>query len=118
MNTKNLIIAIAATVLLVGAGIVLRNYSAPPTGQNNAPAQGNAVVIENFSFNPETLSVTPGTAVVWINNDSATHSVKSDTFSSRSLSKGQSFEFTFASKGTYDYSCGIHPSMKGKIIVE
>lgn len=118
MNTKNLVIAIAAIILVVVAGIILANYAAQPGGQNNLPAQGNGIVIENFSFNPGTLTVSSGTTVVWTNNDSVLHSIKSDTFNSQPLSKGQSFEFMFANKGTYDYSCGIHPSMKGRIIVE
>jgi plastocyanin len=45
------------------------------------------------------------------------HQIKSATFNSSPLSQGQTFQFTFSSVGSYDYSCAIHPSMLGKIIV-
>jgi len=32
--------------------------------------------------------------------------------------KGDKFEFTFTEKGSFDYSCGLHPSMVGKVVVE
>ena len=119
MNTKNLIIAIVAVIAVLGIIIIMRQ-SYPGTTQTPLVSSGqpNAVNIENFSFNPGTLTVKVGTTVVWTNNDSASHDVKSDSFSSQVLSKGQTFEFKFDQKGIYDYICGLHPSMKGKIIVE
>lgn len=42
-------------------------------------------------------------------------------FASRSLSEGQTFEYTFSVQGTYDYYCGIHRSefaMVGRIVCE
>jgi len=84
-----------------------------------APTQGsNAVNIQNFAFNPGTLTVKKGTTVTWTNNDSVLHQIKSTAFNSSQLSKGQTFSFTFNDAGTFDYSCAIHPSMLGKIIVE
>jgi plastocyanin len=84
-----------------------------------APTQGSNIVnIQNFAFNPATLIVKKGTTVTWTNNDPAQHQIKSTTFNSGQLSKGQSFSFTFNDTGTFDYSCAIHPSMTGKIIVE
>ena len=74
--------------------------------------------MENFSFKPDTLTVTVGATVTWTNNDAAGHDVKSDLFQSPNMAKGQTFSFTFTNKGTYDYICGIHPNMKGKIIVQ
>lgn len=42
-----------------------------------------------------------------------------DAFESDRLNKGSDpFSFTFDVAGTYEYICGIHPSMHGKIIVE
>jgi plastocyanin len=34
------------------------------------------------------------------------------------LAKGETFEFKFDKAGTYDYTCGVHPSMKGTITVD
>jgi plastocyanin len=83
-----------------------------------AGAQNAAISIENFSFNPATLTITAGTTVTWTNNDNATHTIKSPGFNSQDLAHGQTFAFKFDAKGTYDYSCGIHPAMTGEIIVQ
>ena len=74
--------------------------------------------IQNYSFTPAALTVQKGATVTWTNNDSAPHQIKSDSFNSSTLSNGQTFSFTFNNAGTFDYSCAIHPSMTGQIIVE
>ena len=86
-----------------------------PTSKTVSP---NNVSIENFSFNPQALTVKVGAEVTWINNDSTIHDIKSSTFNSAGLNAGDTFKFTFSSVGTYDYNCGIHPVMTGKIIVQ
>ena len=80
--------------------------------------KSSAVNIQNFAFSPAVLTVKKGTTVTWTNNDSAPHQLKSATFNSGRLSQGESFSFTFNDAGTFDYSCSIHPSMQGQIIVE
>src|SRR6187200_2356878 len=85
-----------------------------------APAAGaGAVSIKNFAFNPGDVTVAKGTKVTWKNDDSATHRIKSGdgSFDSDDLKNGDSFEHTFDTAGTFDYICGIHPSMKGKVTV-
>jgi plastocyanin len=85
-----------------------------------APAAGaGAVTIKDFAFDPGDLTVAKGTSVTWKNDDSATHRIKSGdgSFDSKDLKNGDSFDHTFDTAGTFDYICGIHPSMKGKITV-
>lgn len=83
------------------------------------PATGSTTInIQNFAFNPGTLTVKKGATVTWTNNDSVPHQIKSDSFNSTKLTNGQNFSFTFTTPGTFNYSCAIHPSMTGKIIVE
>jgi len=74
--------------------------------------------VQNFSFTPATLTIKKGSVVTWINNDSVPHTINSTIFDSDKLSKNQSFSYTFNNAGTFDYYCGLHPSMKGAIIVE
>jgi plastocyanin len=81
---------------------------------NEAPA----VTIESFSFKPQVLTIKAGTTVVWTNKDTAAHNIKSSEFSSPSLKTGETYEFKFEKAGTYEYICGIHPKMTGKIIVK
>lgn len=111
---------LSAVLVLGGCGTP---SSAPAPGSTNtAPAKestsSNAVNIQNFAFNPATLTVKKGATVTWTNSDSAPHQIKSATFNSDRLDKGQSFSSTFNDAGTFDYSCAIHPSMVGKIIVQ
>jgi len=76
------------------------------------------VSIKNFAFNPAVISITKGTKVTWVNEDSAPHTTTSEgSFDSGTLSKGQSFSYIFAEAGTFNYKCSIHPSMKGKVVV-
>jgi plastocyanin len=80
-----------------------------------------AVAIENYAYSPATLTVTIGTTVTWTNKDSTTHTVVStsgNVLNSGNIPQGGTFSFTFTQKGTYEYRCGIHPSMTGKVIVE
>jgi len=105
------------------AGSVLDNgapvSSSPVKGQPTQPqAADNAILIKNFAFSPASLTIKVGTTVTWTNQDSANHTIKSSSFNSGSLAVGDKFQFTFTSPGTYSYSCGIHPSMQGTIIVQ
>ena len=76
------------------------------------------VIIENFAFDSSDLTIKVGDTVTWTNNDGAAHTVKIDTIESDNLSEGDTFSFTFSDAGTFEYICGIHPYMNGKIIVE
>jgi plastocyanin len=86
--------------------------TASTTGNNNK------ISIKSFAFNPQVLTVTVGTPVIWTNEDATTHKIKSATFNSGDLAQGDTYEFTFNTKGTFDYSCAIHPTMTGQIVVK
>jgi plastocyanin len=77
------------------------------------------VRIENFTFNPAELTVKPGTTVTWINADDIPHSVVEEKakFRSHVLDSDERFSTTFADAGELSYFCGLHPHMRGKIIV-
>ncbi len=81
----------------------------------------NEVVIDNYSFSPQTLTVSAGTTVTWINHDDVPHTVLSidkKTIVSPALDTDEKFSYTFAIAGTNDYFCSVHPHMKGTIIVK
>lgn len=78
-----------------------------------------AVEIRDFRFSPDEISVNRGDTVSWINQDSATHSVLIEgEIESPALRKFDTWNHTFAQPGTYNYRCGIHPSMVGTIVVQ
>jgi amicyanin len=85
-----------------------------------AAEEPNVVTIDNFSFTSPELTVAVGTTVKWVNHDDIPHNVieKNKAFRSKALDTDDSYSFTFASAGTYDYFCGLHPHMQGKIIVK
>jgi plastocyanin len=86
-----------------------------------APAKSTQVAIQNFAFEPKTLTVPAGTHVVWTNRDEEPHVVTSagaQFASSKALDGGDSYGVTFSKAGTYTYYCSIHPMMVGTIIVK
>jgi len=80
----------------------------------------NEITIDNFSFSPAELTVAVGTTVKWSNHDDIPHNVveKNKAFRSKALDTDDSFTYTFATAGTFDYFCGLHPHMVGKVIVK
>lgn len=92
--------------------------AASPSSDETGTAGKAAVSIENFAFNPASLTISAGTTVVWTNNDTAGHDVKSPEFTSPMMAEGQTFEYKFDKAGTYEYICGVHPAMKGTIVVK
>ena len=81
-------------------------------------ASKSNVVIKNFAFTPQVLIIKAGTYVVWTNKDSVAHQIKSSMFNSSLLNPGDSYQYRFKQKGNFNYSCAIHPSMTGTIIVQ
>jgi plastocyanin len=76
--------------------------------------------IDNFTFNPQQITVKAGDTVLWTNGDDIPHTVTSTTmtFRSKALDTGDKFSFTFATPGSYAYFCSLHPHMTGTIVVE
>ncbi|HYA80704.1 MAG TPA: cupredoxin family copper-binding protein [Methylocystis sp.] len=82
-------------------------------------AEDVTVTIDNFSFTPAELKVKAGTKVVFVNHDDIPHNVVGETvkFRSKPLDTNESFAFVFDSPGEVVYFCGLHPRMKGKLLV-
>lgn len=121
MNKTYLWVIAIIALLLVGAGgyLIYRNSYKTTSNSSTATVPG-AVSIQNFSFDPQTETVKAGETVTWTNNDSVTHKIKSanGNFDSTDLNPGDTFKHTFTEKGSFDYSCSIHPTMTGKVVVE
>jgi plastocyanin len=79
----------------------------------------NEVWIQGMAFTPSTITVTAGTTVTWTNQDMVVHNAVSSPalFNSGSMAKGVTFSFKFSAAGTYSYTCTIHPSMVGTVVV-
>lgn len=98
-------------VLAVAASLMLGSV---------ARAEDATVKIDNFTFEPQKLTIKAGTTVTWKNEDDIPHTVTATTrsFHSKALDTDDSFSFTFATPGTYEYFCSLHPHMTATIVVE
>lgn len=109
-------LVVLALVLISGCsyGGTKGTTTTPQTG-----GAGNAVSIENLSFNPTTVEVKVGDTVTWTNNDGVSHTVTGDSgLDSGTLAAGATYSKTFDAAGTYEYGCSIHPDMKGTVVVK
>lgn len=82
-------------------------------------AEETKIVIDNFAFSPANVTVKAGTKVGFVNHDDLPHNVIDEkrTFKSKALDTNETFVFTFDKPGEFIYFCGLHPKMKGKIVV-
>jgi len=115
---RNIIASIAcAAVVLAGLGKGLT--AAAPSSQSSQPA-ASAIAISDYAFKPATITVAPGTRIVWTNKDDDPHTVTGDdgSFDSKGLGQGDSFGRVFDKPGRYPFHCSAHPFMKGVVIVE
>jgi plastocyanin len=110
--------AISAALIGAAVGSVLAGGVLFAKAQTAATA---AVGIDNFTFNPQTVTVKAGTTVTWTNKDDIPHGIAATNNAfkrSQALDTDDSFSFTFTTPGTYQYFCYIHPHMTGSIVVE
>jgi plastocyanin len=102
--------------------ISLASLKGTAPGEMAAPRTGPGIVsIADFKFGPETVVVAPNTQITWFNADSSPHQVTitgAKGFRTPVVLKGKTTQLTLADAGIYDYICGLHPAMKGKIEVK
>lgn len=94
--------------------------SAAPVTTAPVTAGATTVVIQNFLFAPDTLTVPAGATVTVINQDGANHTITANdgSFDTGNIAGKATGTFTAPSKpGTYPYKCAIHPFMTGTLTV-
>ncbi len=84
-----------------------------------AQLQTEDIEVRDYTFQPDSITVEPGTTVIWTNYDNDQHTVTSneEIFDSGLFGEGETFEYTFEEPGTYEYFCRPHPFMTGEVIV-
>jgi plastocyanin len=113
MKTKLIALLSMVAVLLVAC-------APQPATPAASVTSGNAVIISGFAFDPATITIKVGDTVTWTNQDSVVHTVAADdkSWASDNLAKGATYSHTFDTAGTFTYLCGVHPTMKGTVIVQ
>jgi plastocyanin len=98
--------------------------SAQPTGSSATQKSGatDTIVIKNFMFTPDSLTVAPGAVVTVRNEDSVTHTLtdKADhnAFNSGPVGPNQTKTFKAPDQaGSYPFLCTIHQFMTGTLVV-
>jgi plastocyanin len=103
-------------------GVLLCGLAAAAVvGVPAARAANSSVSIQNFSFQPQSVTINVGETVTWTMRDMNTqHTVTADdsSFNSGNLSTNQTFAHTFGQAGSFSYHCNIHPSMTGTVVVQ
>jgi plastocyanin len=126
---KTLIACAAAGALMAGwvagcsepqdatAAGAARPVAVPTRGESE-----RRVTIDNFAFDPQALTVAPGTKVTWLNRDDVPHTATSSDsppkFNSKAIDTDEQFSQVFTRPGTYPYFCSVHPKMTATIIVK
>lgn len=109
----NVAAAVAATSSVAATSAV--------SAVNVAPVQTDRVHIKNFDFGPQAVEVPVGATVTWVNDDAEAHTVdfrqNGGDVASGVLETGQSYSHTFTGAGDFQYICGIHTHMHGRVRV-
>ena len=114
---------VPAADAVVPASAPSSDIVAPATDASSAvPAspRTHRVAIKDFAFVPASLTIIPGDTVVWMNEDSVSHTVTSNSgkeLTSSLFGKGETYEHTFTTAGTFSYHCIHHRTMRGTIVV-
>ena len=123
--------------VLAACGGSSAGTGAAGTGAESDPVRSE-VVVEGIAFEPETLTVSVGETVTWVNEDPVDHTVTAGRpgeqgvpgvsegtkpkttgmFDDALERRGSTFSFTFEKAGTYEYFCRVHVAMRGVITVE
>jgi plastocyanin len=103
-----------ALLLSLVALVAVAPAAVPGAAAARSPATSEEFVtvsVRDNAFRAQTITVTPGTVVRWVNDGRNVHNVRPDEgfeFGSRKLTRGQSYAFQFDDPGTYGYYCSLH----------
>jgi plastocyanin len=120
---KRFLFAFLAAALVAGLWTTHAPNAARASDSATPAASPAPIVVhtKDFAYKPLTLTVPAGTAVTFVNDDDAAHTVTSSddkkVFDSGNMDKNAKFTFTFKNPGTYQYFCLYHAFMKAKVIV-
>lgn len=122
--TSRLLVAVLLPIvyLLAASNIAAApaRDSAEQRGTRRATAaKHHVIVIRQVTFEPKVLTVRVGDTIEWENKDIVAHTATSDRkgFDSGIIAPGATWTYTAKRKGTYTYTCTLHPNMKGELIV-
>ena len=121
-SASRTLVLLAVLALMSAAGFPPHASAGLPANSQSASTKTVTVVIRGFKFDPETVTVNQGDTVEWKNEDivphTATEDVAKPAFDSGTIQVGAMWRYVARNKGTYNYTCTLHPNMEGKLIVQ
>ena len=114
MNRRRQVIFALSTLiafLAIAPAIVLSKPAKPQT---------HKVTIKGMKFTPASLTIKAADTVTWENADDRDHTVDAadNSFNSGNIGPNAAFSFTFNKAGKFPYNCGLHPRMRGQVVVQ
>lgn len=120
-------LALGLLILMIGiaSALLIRSND----GQDAQAVADVTVEVTATALQPQTIKITKGGSVTWINKDTAPHHIASDPYpeastlpglnSGEALSSGDSYTHTFEQAGTFTYHDQLNPTiLKGTVVVE
>jgi plastocyanin len=94
--------------------------SPKPSALSAVPGLATEVRVATFRFQSDTITVTAGQAVRWVNDDPVEHTVTFDAAEPGSppIPLRGTYVHRFDKPGTYPYHCTPHPFMRGVVVVK
>jgi len=116
-----LLVVLGAGLLATTVAVLLfaSDKASTSSGADQKAIATDRVVISDFKFMPQTVAVTAGAKVTFVNEDSAAHTATGDAteFDTGVLAKGESKAVTLTKAGDIAYICELHPFMKAMVKV-
>ena len=103
--------ALGVAVVAAGVGFWPRGDAEPI-----APRR-HEVEIRSFVYEPERLEVQRGDTVVWLNRDIVAHTATTDGWTTGEIRTDSADWIVVEEPGEYEYTCILHPTMKGLLVV-
>src|SRR5712692_1144568 len=93
---------------------------APASGTTSISIPMGATSLTTTAYVPNPVTVSVGTTVTWVNDDTVSHTSTSNArvWDSGDMPPGSRFSFRFQSTGSFPYVCLVHPNMVGTINVQ
>jgi plastocyanin len=118
-----MLVLLAALVPIAAAEFLWHANTGRPASSESAPAKVVTVEIRGFKFEPATVTIQAGETLEWKNDDIVAHTATAEegaqrpAFDSGTIRTGAAWRYIAQKKGTYNYTCTLHPNMKGEVIV-
>ncbi len=133
LQTILMALAPVAVVMALGPSYLTEASAGGGGGRSGIAEECNETVcrvnMTGSTFAADTLKIRPNAAVVWTNTDKILHTVTSGSYDNEEkgtlfdsdisslIAAGEKWERRFATAGTFDYFCQLHPRMVGQVVV-